>query len=138
MTGAHNSRTQNSFETLKRFNPCAIVELTATPVKGSNVLYHVSAQELKNEEMIKLPIMLVEHVTGWQDAARDAILRQRQLETLAQKEPEYLRPIVLFQAEPKGKSVTVEVLAQHFRDRRGDPPKSRSLLQPAHRKSWMV
>ncbi|WP_434471649.1 DEAD/DEAH box helicase [Aeromonas veronii] len=111
---AHNSRTQNSFETLKRFNPCAIVELTATPVKGSNVLYHVSAQELKNEEMIKLPIMLVEHVTGWQDAARDAILRQRQLETLAQKEPEYLRPIVLFQAEPKGKSVTVEVLAQHL------------------------
>ncbi len=111
---AHNSRTQNSFETLKRFNPCAIVELTATPVKGSNVLYHVSAQELKNEEMIKLPIMLVEHVTGWQDAARDAILRQRSLEQLAQQESDYLRPIVLFQAEPKGKAVTVEVLAQHL------------------------
>ncbi|WP_099350781.1 DEAD/DEAH box helicase [Erwinia amylovora] len=111
---AHNSRTQNSFETLKRFNPSAIVELTATPVKGSNVLYHVSAQELKNEEMIKLPIMLMEHITGWQDAVRDAILTQQKLELLAQKEPDYLRPMVLFQAEPKGKQVTVEVLAAHL------------------------
>ncbi|ECI4150693.1 DEAD/DEAH box helicase family protein [Salmonella enterica] len=113
---AHNSRTQNSFETLKRFNPSAIVELTATPVKGSNVLYHVSAQELKNEEMIKLPIILMEHVTGWQDAVRDAILTQRKLELLAQKEPDYLRPIVLFQAEPKGKQITVEILAAHLEE----------------------
>lgn len=113
---AHNSRTQNSFETLKRFNPSAIVELTATPVKGSNVLYHVSAQELKNEEMIKLPIMLMEHITGWQDAVRDAILTQRKLELLAQSEPDYLRPIVLFQAEPKGKPITVEVLATHLEE----------------------
>ncbi|WP_284884915.1 DEAD/DEAH box helicase [Citrobacter portucalensis] len=113
---AHNSRTQNSFETLKRFNPSAIVELTATPVKGSNVLYHVSAQELKNEEMIKLPIILMEHVTGWQDAVRDAILTQRKLELLAQKEPDYLRPIVLFQAEPKGKQITVEILATHLEE----------------------
>lgn len=111
---AHNSRTQNSFETLKRFNPSAIVELTATPVKGSNVLYHVSAQELKNEEMIKLPIILMEHITGWQDAVRDAILTQQKLELLAQKETDYLRPIVLFQAEPKGKPVTVEILAAHL------------------------
>ena len=113
---AHNSRTDKSFNTLKRLNPSAIIELTATPLKGSNVLYHVSAQELKNEEMIKLPIMLVEHITGWQDAVRDAILTQRRLELLAQKEPDYVRPIVLFQAEPKGGDVTVEVLETHLKN----------------------
>lgn len=111
---AHNSRTQTSFETLKRLQPSCIIELTATPTKGSNVLYHVSAQELKAEEMIKLPIVLTEHPTGWRDAVRDAILRRNSLDILAQKESDYLHPIVLFQAAPKGAEATVEVLRAHL------------------------
>ncbi|MCE7958928.1 MAG: hypothetical protein DYH06_13485, partial [Acidobacteria bacterium ACB2] len=40
----------------------AILELTATPIATkTNVLYHVSAQELAAESMIKLPIALAEH-----------------------------------------------------------------------------
>ena len=111
---AHNSRTQTSFETLKRLQPSCIIELTATPTKGSNVLYHVSAQELKAEQMIKLPIVLTEHPTGWKDAVRDAILRRNSLDIAAQKETDYLHPIVLFQAEPKGGQATVEVLRAHL------------------------
>jgi type III restriction enzyme len=111
---AHNSRTHKSFETLKRLNPACVIELTATPVHGSNVLYHVAAQELKAEDMIKLPIVLREHPTGWEDAVRDAILTRRRLEDLAHGEAEYLRPIVLFQAQPKGGAVTVDVLHQHL------------------------
>lgn len=111
---AHNSRTHASFETLKRLQPSCVIEMTATPTKGSNVLYHVSAQELKAEQMIKLPIVLAEHPTGWKDAVRDAILRRNNLHIAAQKENDYLRPIVLFQAQPKGGEATVEVLRVHL------------------------
>jgi type III restriction enzyme len=111
---AHNSRTQASFETLKRLQPSCVIEMTATPNKGSNVLYHVSAQELKAEQMIKLPIVLAEHPTGWKDAVRDAILRCNSLAIAAQKEPDYIRPIVLFQAQPRGGEATVDVLRAHL------------------------
>jgi type III restriction enzyme len=40
-------------------------ELTATP-KDNNVLYSVSAAELKVAEMIKLPVVLTEHPHSWQ------------------------------------------------------------------------
>jgi type III restriction enzyme len=118
---AHNSRTHKSFETLKRLNPACIIELTATPLPGSNVLYHVAAQELKAEDMIKLPIILREHPTGWEDAVRDAILTRKRLETLAQGEADYLRPLALFQAQPKGGAVTVDVLHQHLMEQEHIP-----------------
>ena len=41
--------------------------------------------------MIKLPIMLAEHETIWQDAVRDALLRRTQLEAEAAHEPQYVR-----------------------------------------------
>ena len=116
---AHNARTQLTFETLHRIHPACIVELTATPdvstTSASNVLYHVSAAELKAEQMIKLPIMLTEH-TNWQESVRDAILTRNKLAQEAQKELNYIRPIVLFQAEPKNGEVTVAVLKQHLID----------------------
>jgi len=74
-------------------------------------LYHVSAAELKAEEMIKLPIMLTEH-ENWQASVRDAVLTQNKLLTEANKESEYIRPIVLFQADNKKGEVTVDVLKQ--------------------------
>ena len=117
---AHNNRTEKSFTTLKRLNPAGVIELTATPIKGSNVLYHVSAQALKAEDMIKLPIVLAEHPTGWKDAVRDAILTRKHLETLAQRETDYIRPIVLFQAQAKGGEVTVEVLKKHLLSEEGE------------------
>jgi len=60
---AHNARTELTFEVLKRLNPSCLIEFTATPkTKGndrSNVLYSVSAAELKAEDMIKMPIELL-------------------------------------------------------------------------------
>src|SRR5690606_9612087 len=99
---AHNNRTARFFNTLGRLNPVGIVEMTATPVSGNNVLYHVSAQELRAEEKIKLPIILAEHPEGWRECLQDAILTRSRLELLAQKETDYLRPIMLVQAMPKG------------------------------------
>lgn len=114
---AHNARTSLTFETLQRIHPAAVVEMTATPntsaTNGSNVLFHVSAAELKSEEMIKLPIVLTEH-QNWQDAIQDAVITRNKLEIDAQKDEQYIRPIALFQAEDKDKEVTVEVLKNHL------------------------
>ncbi len=111
---AHNARTDNTFASLKRVRPACVVELTATPVKGSNVLFHVSAQELKAEDMLKLPIVLFEHPTDWKDAVNAAIQRRTRLDTLSQSESDYIRPIILFQAQPKPGEVTVDVLKNHL------------------------
>lgn len=119
MDEAHNARTSLSFDTLKRIHPRCIIEFSATPdtsnTSASNVLYHVSASELKAEEMIKLPIMLTEH-RDWQEAVRDAHLTREKLAVEAQKDSDYIRPIVLIQAESKNGEVTVEVLKQHLMD----------------------
>ncbi|MGH8687250.1 MAG: DEAD/DEAH box helicase [Burkholderiales bacterium] len=116
---AHNTRTEQSFAALKRLNPSAILELTATPVaQSTNVLYHVSAQELQAEEMIKLPITLREHPEGWQAAVFGALQTQKWLETEAKKAQAagdaYVRPIVLFQAQNVNDEVPPIKLKQYL------------------------
>ena len=108
---AHNSRTELSFDTLARFRPSGIMELTATPDTvrtPSNVLHSVSAAELKGEEMIKLPIVL-ETEPNWQQCLADAIARRGELHALAQSEGRkgaaYLRPLILIQAEKRRQGV---------------------------------
>ena len=116
---AHNARTDASFTALKRLNPSAILELTATPIAHkTNVLYHVSAQELQAEQMIKLPITLSEHPEGWQSAVFGAVQAQKWLETEAQQAQAagdaYVRPIVLFQAQNVNDAMPPEALRQHL------------------------
>ncbi len=116
---AHNTKTERSFEALKRLNPTLILELTATPVpKRTNVLFHVSAQQLQAEDMIKMPIALIEHTRGWQAAVFDAVQNQRLLEAEAQQEEaatgDYIRPIVLLQAQNSTDPVNTDVLRQHL------------------------
>jgi type III restriction enzyme len=110
---AHNSTSDLSYEVYRRVNPACIIEFTATPVPESNILCHVSASELKAEEMIKLPIVLGERNT-WQEAVRDAVLTRQRLADIAKADGQYIRPIVLFQAENKDKTVTVDVLTAHL------------------------
>ncbi|MDP3285683.1 MAG: DEAD/DEAH box helicase family protein, partial [Desulfobacterales bacterium] len=102
---AHNQGTPLAFETLARFQPCAILELTATPdrtLQPSNVLFSVSASVLHSEDMIKMPLTLVQR-PNWLDALRDAIACLDRLNEAAQDERragrQYLRPIMLLQAE---------------------------------------
>lgn len=112
---AHNAKSPLSLTMLRDLRPSCVLDLTATPVpKKTNILVSISARELESEDMIKLPIMLAEHATNWQDAVRDALLRRKQLEGEAAHEPDYVRPIVLFQAQDKGGEVPVSVLKQHL------------------------
>lgn len=117
---AHNARTTLTFDTLRRIHPAAIIEFTATPNdsldNGSNILFNVSASELKAEEMIKLPIMLAEEPQGWKQAVGDAVANRNRLAIEAQKDTDYIRPIVLLQAEAKNGVVTVDVLKNYLLD----------------------
>ena len=125
---AHGARGELSMQVLERFQPRAIVELTATPIMDadenpSNVLHSVSAMQLKAEKMIKLPVVLVAE-SGFTEVMTAAIAMRGDLEneaTAERKETgEYIRPILLLQAEPHHKdrpdALTVEVLEKALRE----------------------
>lgn len=128
---AHNNRTELSFDTLAKFNPSGIMELTATPdttVNPSNVLHSVSAAELKGEEMIKLPIVL-ETEPNWQQCLADAIARRNELQALAEQDRRkgaaYLRPVMLIQGEPRRSGVEtldVDKVRQELINNHNIPP----------------
>jgi type III restriction enzyme len=110
---AHNAQTELSLEVMRRIRPACVIEWTATPAPTQNVLFHVSAQALKAENMIKLPIVLSPH-PNWQEAIRDAVLTREKLAEAALGEDDYVRPIVLFQADNANGEVPVERLKQHL------------------------
>ena len=118
---AHNAVTSLADEMQRRINPSAIIEFTATPKGKSNILHSVTAQELKDEQMIKMPVVLEEH-ESWQSAVNGAILRQAQLNEEAQKDRDnYIRPIVLLQAQNKDQPVNVDALRDHLVDVKNIP-----------------
>ena len=110
---AHNYSSELSLKIMQDLCPAAIIELTATPARDSNVLFQVSASELKAEEMIKLPIELAENLS-WEMTIDSAVQRRTALETLAAREAEYIRPIALFQAENKSQELTVDVVKKYL------------------------
>jgi type III restriction enzyme len=117
---AHNFVSDLSQELLGRISPSAIVELTATPRFNNNTLYNVRASELKEEEMIKLPIELREHL-GWEHAVDEAVAKRVALVKEAANETDYVRPIVLFQAQDKNGEVNTGVLKQYLMETAGIP-----------------
>jgi type III restriction enzyme len=115
MDEAHNATTPLSYTVYERLGPRAVVELTATPDTGSsNVLVSVSAFELKAENMIKFPVVLREHIGEWQASVSNAVARRKSLAKTALDEPEYIRPILLIQAENARGSATVEEVKRHL------------------------
>lgn len=93
-----------------QFDPTFILELSATPDGSkSNVLVDIGGQELKEEEMIKLPI----HVTGhgdssWRDVLREAADQLSELSEwaglLEEDTGRYIRPMAVVRAERTGRS----------------------------------
>lgn len=112
---SHHATSELSLEMLRNFNPCFVLELTATPKKESNIISFVDAVKLKQADMIKLPV-IVYNRSRMEDVIAEAIELRRRLEEMADAEyaegGRYIRPIVLFQAQPKGKedSTTFEKL----------------------------
>lgn len=114
---AHNANTPLSYEVYQRLGAKVVVELTATPeASKSNVLVSVSAFELKVANMIKFPVVLKEHVGQWEAAVGSAVARRNELGKTALNEPDYIRPILLIQAENAKGTATVEEVKRHLID----------------------
>lgn len=101
---SHNAGSDLSVEMLNNLNPSFVLDLTATPKKNSNIISYVDARELKKEHMVKLPVVVYNRTTR-QSVIQDAIQLRGSLEqeAIAVKKAggEYIRPIVLFQAQPR-------------------------------------
>lgn len=109
----HHAYSENALSTLDGFNPCFMLELSATPrvasvkARGSNILVDVRGTDLDEAEMIKLPIHV--EVRAWNDwqACLAASLKQldelqREADALQAETARYIRPILLVQVERTG------------------------------------
>lgn len=100
---SHNAGSDLSVEMLNNLNPSLVVDLTATPRMNSNIITYVDARELKKENMVKLPVVVYNR-TKRQSVIQDAIQLRGSIERQAIAEEQsgghYIRPIVLFQAQP--------------------------------------
>ncbi len=102
---SHNAVSDLSIEMLEALEPSFVLDLTATPRESSNIISFVTAQELKNENMVKLPVIIQNNSSI--EGVIDNALHLRRILELKAKECEknhnapYIRPIILFQAQPK-------------------------------------
>jgi type III restriction enzyme len=108
----HKAYSDTARTTLCGFNPRFIVELSATPNTNgrhqSNVLVSVPGTDLKDEEMIKLPINVInEEKGGWKHTLTIAHARLEELAgeaaSFQTESGRYIRPIMLIRVERTGK-----------------------------------
>lgn len=107
----HKAYSENTRDSLNGFNPSFILELSATPnVRShiSNVLVDVSGLDLKDEQMIKLPINIINTKNGdWHNTLTMAHGRLAELADKAHKlqadDGRYIRPIMVVRVERTGK-----------------------------------
>ncbi|MBO7439579.1 MAG: DEAD/DEAH box helicase family protein, partial [Bacteroidales bacterium] len=97
---SHNAVSDLSKEMLALLNPSFILDLTATPRKGANIISFVQALELKNENMVKLPV-IVKNCGSKESLLAEVIDMRNALEVRAKRNPKYIRPIALIQAETR-------------------------------------
>lgn len=99
---SHNATSKLSEQMLNDLQPSLVIDLTATPRENSNIICFTDALELKRNNMVKLPVIVYNH-TSKSQVIDSALHLQRKLEQTAKQETNgnYIRPIVLFQAESK-------------------------------------
>lgn len=116
----HRAISDLAFRTLYGFNPCFVLELTATPQdvqprggrnpregRYANVLVEVTGRELDREGMIKMPLNLdPRQSTDWKATLNAALTRLNALDAEATKlradTGRYIRPVMLVQVERTG------------------------------------
>lgn len=112
----HHAYSETALQTIDGFNPCFMLELSATPRVsserggGSNILVNVRGTDLDEAEMIKLPIHV--DMRGWSDWQGCLTSSLQQLDALQQEAwalqsetNRYIRPILLVQVERTGKDM---------------------------------
>ena len=117
----HKAVSDLAYRTLYGFNPCFVLELTATPHdvqpkggkapkpgRNANVLVEVTGRELDREGMIKMPLNLdARQGTDWKATLAVALDKLKALGKQANAfradTGRYIRPIMLIQVERTGK-----------------------------------
>ena len=104
----HKAYSVNAKKTLEGFNPCMIVELSATPARGANVLVEILGRELNDEEMIKLDLHIRNKASSdWRGTLLESVEHREHLETAARhheaESGTYIRPICVIQVERTGR-----------------------------------
>jgi type III restriction enzyme len=106
----HRATSELARSTLRGFNASVVVELSATPPRGANIVSRVSGEELLREEMIKLPLNIATSgQRSWKDILTQARDRREGLAKIAGEHEasggpqRHIRPIVLVQVERTGK-----------------------------------
>ena len=120
MDEGHRAISDLAFSTLYGFNPCFVLELTATPQdvqprggrnpregRYANVLVEVTGRELDREGMIKMPLNLdPRQGNDWKATLNAALAKLNTLDAEARKlradTGRYIRPIMLIQVERTG------------------------------------
>jgi type III restriction enzyme len=120
MDEGHRAIADLAFKTLYGFNPCFVLELTATPQdvqprggrnpregRYANVLVEVTGRELDREGMIKMPLNLdPKQGDDWKATLNAALEKLHSLDasakTLRANTDRYIRPIMLVQVERTG------------------------------------
>ncbi len=109
--GNDDNNNRQFVKSVNRLNPRFVLELSATPKTGiSNILVNVSGVDLRDEEMIKLPIEIHSFSNSdWQHTLAETQGKLNQLESEAQKvkkrENRYIRPIALVRVQRTGKDL---------------------------------
>ena len=108
--GSRDSGANQEFvRSINRLDPSLVIELSATPNGGiSNLLVDITGVELKNEEMIKLPVQVSSFTNAeWQHSLAQA---HDELERLAADAAglqhnggRYIRPIAVVRVERTGR-----------------------------------
>jgi type III restriction enzyme len=109
MDEGHKAASDLALETLNGFNPSFILELSATPKNNSNILISVRGEELKKEQMIKLPINVFSYgESDWKQTLNHSHKKLQELSKLStnlqKDEGQYIRPIMLVKVDPKKKN----------------------------------
>ncbi|MDE3021392.1 MAG: DEAD/DEAH box helicase family protein [Pseudomonadota bacterium] len=120
MDEGHRAVSELAFSTLYGFNPCFVLELSATPkdvaatggksprpARYANVLIEVKGIDLDREGMIKMPLNLDSRQgSDWRNTLAVALDRLNTLDSEARwlhgERGRYIRPIMLVQAERTG------------------------------------
>ncbi len=108
--GAVNRAANEEFvRSVNRLDPSMVIELSATPNRGiSNLLVDITGVELKNEEMIKLPVQVTSYPDAeWQvtlsEAAEHLVRLEAEARSLENSEGRYIRPIAVVRVERTGR-----------------------------------
>ena len=108
--GARNLEANEEFaRSVSRLDPSLVIELSATPNRGiSNLLVDITGVELKNEEMIKLPVQVTSFTNAdWHFTLAQAHDELERLDTeansLQMSEGRYIRPIAVVRVERTGR-----------------------------------